>query len=229
MSNKKPKKNNEIQQNNKSLPLISICTPTFNRRPFISALIKCIELQDYPKDKMEWIIIDDGSDRIEDLVKNIDFIKVKYFYYENRMLLGKKRNIMHSKCAGDILIYMDDDDYYPPQRVSHAVDMLLKNPHIMIAGSSEMNVYFHHIDKIYKCGPYGKYHATAATFAFRKQFLKETNYNDENALAEETLFLKKYSVPLIQLDTEKTILVIAHCHNSYDKKKLLENINPKYQ
>jgi len=220
-SNKKNKSNDRTSMN--ELPFISICTPTFNRRPFIPYLIKCIELQDYPKDKMEWVIIDDGTDSIEDLVKNIEFIKVKYFYYENRMLLGKKRNIMHSKCSGDIIVYMDDDDYYPPERVSHAVDMLSKNPNIMIAGSSEMHIYFHHLNEIYQCGPYGKYHSTAATFAFRKQLLEETHYNDEMALAEENLFLKKYTIPLIQLDTTKTILVIAHSHNSYDKRKLLEN------
>ena len=59
------------------LPLVSICTPTFNRRPFIPYIIKCVEHQLYPKDKIEWIIIDDGTDKIEDLVKNIPY--VKYF------------------------------------------------------------------------------------------------------------------------------------------------------
>jgi glycosyltransferase involved in cell wall biosynthesis len=108
------------------LPFVSICTPTFNRRPFIPYLKKCFEHQTYPKDRMEWIIIDDGTDPIEDLVKDIE--QVKYFYYEEKMLLGKKRNLMHSKCSGDIIIYMDDDDYYPEQRISHAVETLLENP-----------------------------------------------------------------------------------------------------
>ena len=61
-------------KNNKKMPkypFVSICTPTFNRRPFIPIIIKCFENQDYPKDKMEWIIVDDGTDKIEDLVKPI--------------------------------------------------------------------------------------------------------------------------------------------------------------
>ena len=29
------------------------------------------------------------------------------------MSLGEKRNIMHSKAKGSIIMYMDDDDYYP--------------------------------------------------------------------------------------------------------------------
>ena len=46
---------------------------------------------------MEWIIIDDGTDKIEDLVKDIP--QVKYFKYDEQMVLGKKRNIMHEKCS----------------------------------------------------------------------------------------------------------------------------------
>jgi glycosyltransferase involved in cell wall biosynthesis len=45
------------------IPFVSICTPTFNRRPFILNLIKCVDSQTYPKDKMEWIIVDDGTDK----------------------------------------------------------------------------------------------------------------------------------------------------------------------
>jgi glycosyltransferase involved in cell wall biosynthesis len=50
-----------------TLPMVSICTPTFNRRPFIPMIIKCFEHQTYPKDRMEWIIIDDGTDKIGEL------------------------------------------------------------------------------------------------------------------------------------------------------------------
>jgi len=206
----------------KTNPFVSICTPTFNRRPFIPYMIKCFEQQTYPKDRIEWIIIDDGTDPIKDLVKNIP--QVKYFYYQEKMLLGKKRNLMHKKCSGDIIIYMDDDDYYPPERVSHAVQTLLDNPSYLIAGCSEMYVYFDSKQKMYRCGPYKEYHSTAATFAFRKELLKETSYNNENALAEERHFLKNYTIPLKQLDSLKSIIVFSHKHNSLNKEKLLDNL-----
>jgi glycosyltransferase involved in cell wall biosynthesis len=184
-------------------------------------MIKCFEHQNYPKDKIEWIIIDDGTDPIGDLLVNIP--QVKYFYYDDKMLLGKKRNLMHSKCSGDIIIYMDDDDYYPPDRISHAVDMLKKNPNKLIAGSSEMHIYFDSKNKIYQCGPYKENHATAATFAFRKTLLLQTSFNESNAFAEEKEFLKGYTLPMVQLNTVKTILVFSHKHNSLNKEKLLEN------
>jgi hypothetical protein len=85
-----------------------------------------------------------------------------------------------------------------------------------------MHLYYHDLNQMYQCGPYADYHATAATFAFRKELLEDASYNDENALAEERIFLKKYSIPLLQLDASKTIMVIAHSHNSFDKKKMLE-------
>ena len=202
-------------------PFVSICTPTFNRRPFIPTIIKCVDNQDYPKDRMEWIIIDDGTDLIEDLV--INHPQVKYYKYDTKMTLGKKRNLMHEKSCGDILVYMDDDDYYPSTRVSHAVNTLLQNPSALCAGASEIYIYYKHIHKMYQFGPYSKTHATAGTFAFKKELLKQTRYNDETSLSEEKEFLKDYTIPFVQLDPQHTILVFSHIHNTFDKRKLLED------
>ena len=213
---------NSIELNEK-YPLVSICTPTFNRRPFIPILIQCFLHQTYPRERVEWIIIDDGNDPVGDLLLNIP--QVKYFYYAEKMTLGKKRNIMHEKCNGDFIVYMDDDDYYPPERVSHAIDMLSKNPNVLCAGSSEMHIYFKHIQKIVQFGPYNSNHSTAATFAFRKELLNQTKFNEEACVAEEKDFLKGYSIPLVQLETTKSILVFSHVHNSFDKKAMLDNPN----
>jgi hypothetical protein len=221
MGKKQRAKKQKEEKKNKNLPFVSICTPTFNRRPFIPFTIKCFQSQDYPLDKMEWIIIDDGHDKIEDLVKDIP--QVKYFKYDEKMTLGKKRNLMHEKSKGDILVYMDDDDYYPPDRVSHAVDTLQKNPKALCAGSSEIYIWFKHVKSMYQFGPYSPNHATAGTFAFKRELLKQTSYNNEASLAEEKEFLKSYSIPFVQLNPLKTILVFSHIHNTFDKKLLIEN------
>lgn len=212
---------------NDKYPFISICTPTFNRRPFIPFIIKCVEYQTYPKDRMEWIIIDDGTDKVQDIFKeaiatNPLLPTIKYFPQSTHMSLGKKRNAMHEKCIGSIIVYMDDDDYYPPERVSHAVETLLAHPEALCAGSSEMHIYYDGINQLVQCGPYGPSHATAATFAFRKELLQITQYDNKAAVAEERLFLKDYSIPFVQLDTTKTILVFAHIQNSVDKRRLIE-------
>jgi len=200
-------------------PSVSLCTPTFNRRPFIPIMLKCFEIQTYPKDKIEWLIIDDGTDKIEDLVTHIP--QVKYLKYDEKMTLGKKRNILNETAKGDIIIFIDDDDYYPPERISHAVETLRNNPKALCAGSSAMFIHFKHINKMFQFGPYGPNHATAATFAFRKELLNNTKFDENSCIAEEKKFLKDYTIPFVQLDPKKTILVFSHNHNSFDKKELL--------
>lgn len=214
-------KEQKEKQRISKLPFVSVCTPTFNRRPFFEYTIKNFLNQDYPRDKMEWIIIDDGTDPIGDMVKDIP--QVRYFYYEEKMKLGRKRNLMHEKCKGDIIIYMDDDDYYPVERVSHAVSTLRRNPNALCAGSSAIYIWFRHIQKMFKFGPYGPNHSTAGTFAFRKELLLQTSYEDDAALAEEKHFLKNYTIPFVQLDPVKTILVFSHDQNTFDKRELLVN------
>ena len=185
-------------------PLVSVCTPTYNRRHFIPFLIKNFKAQTYPKQLIEWIIIDDGEDCVRDLFEGVEC--VKYFRYEEKMKLGRKRNLMHEKCKGEIIVYMDDDDYYPPDRINHAVNRLRSQPKAMASGSSCMYIYFKHIDKVYQFGPYGPRHSTAGTFAFKRELLKETKYDDEAEMAEEKLFLKNYTIQFVQLDPLKTIL-----------------------
>jgi len=214
----KNKKNQSQSKNN--LPFVTLCTPTFNRRPFVPTMIKCFENQTYPKDKIEWIIVDDGTDKIEDMVSHIP--QVKYFKFDDKLTLGKKRNISNEKATGEIIIYMDDDDYYPPERISHAVERLTSNPKALCAGSSAMFIYFKHINKMYQFGPYGPNHSTAATFAFKRELLKITKFDESSCVAEEKNFLKDYTIPFVQLDSKKSILVFSHNHNSFDKKQLLE-------
>ena len=77
-------------------------------------------------------------------------------------------------------------------------------------------------------GPFGANHATAGTFAFKKELLNKHSYDDNAALAEEKHFLKNYTVPFVQLEPKKTILVFSHIHNTFDKKRLLDNPHPNY-
>ena len=81
---------------------------------------------------------------------------------------------------------------------------------------------------MYQFGPYGPKHATAGTFAFKRKLIEENKYDDDACLAEEKSFLKNYTVPFVQLDPKKTILVFSHEHNTFDKRKLLDNPHPQF-
>jgi glycosyltransferase involved in cell wall biosynthesis len=216
-----------MEETTPSLPRVSICTPTFNRRPFIPYLLTCIQQQTYPAELIEWIIVDDGTDTIEDLFPIERGSWIKYFRYDTKMTLGMKRNLLHTKCTGSIIIYMDDDDYYPPTRVSSAVEALLSNPTYLIAGCLELPIYYHAKETIYLMGPYGENRITAATFAFKRQLLYITTYNETECISEERFFLKNYSIPVIPLDPIHTILVVSHPHNSIDKNTLLTHTDTK--
>jgi glycosyltransferase involved in cell wall biosynthesis len=219
---------NKKKQEKKMKPFVSICTPTFNRRPFIENMFQCFRNQTYPKNRVEWIIVDDGTDKIRDLVEKSNIPQIRYFEVKEKMTLGAKRNYMHKFVRGTIIVYMDDDDYYPPQRIEDAVEKLEANPKALCAGSSEIYIYFKHIKKMYKCGPYNPNHATAGTFAFKKELLNITSYEEHAAVAEERAFLKEYTIPFVQLDPMKAILVFSHNHNTFDKRKMLDNPHPDY-
>jgi glycosyltransferase involved in cell wall biosynthesis len=212
----------------KQLPMVSVCTPTFNRRPFIPIMFECFRNQDYPKNRIEWIIVDDGTDKIKDLIETSNIPNIRYFQIDKKLSLGEKRNYMHKHVKGDIIVYMDDDDYYPPERISHAVERLESDKKALCAGASEIYIYFKHIQQMIQCGPYGPTHATAGTFAFRKELLNITRYEDNAAVAEERAFLKDYTIPFVQLDPMKAILVFSHEHNTFDKRKMLKNPHPDY-
>jgi glycosyltransferase involved in cell wall biosynthesis len=217
-------KSKSNHQKKKQMPFVSVICVTYNRRPFFPTFFKSIALQDYPHSRFEVIIVDDGTDKIKDLVEACGIPQVKYFELSEKMPLGKKRNYSHTLVdpRTKYITYFDDDDYQHPQRISHSVEMLEKNPQALCAGSSELYVYFKHIKQMYQFGPYGPNHATAGTFMFRKDLLDSSHYQDTACLAEEKHFLKNYTVPFVQLNPLKNILVFSHEHNTFDKRKLLE-------
>lgn len=201
---------------------VSIVTPTYHRRPFIPALIQIYQQQTFPKEKMEWIILDDGRDKVEDLFKEVSIPNLRYIHHPEKMRIGEKRNRLNKEAKGAIMIAMDDDDYYPPQRVQSVVDAFKKHPTIQLAGSSHMYMYYMDTKKIYSIGPHGANHATNGTMAWRKKYADAHRYDEFVTKAEEVSFLENYVHPMIQLDPKSTILVMCHTDNTADKSKLRE-------
>lgn len=209
--------------------LVSVLTPTYNRRGFIPSLITCFKHQDYPMEFIEWLILDDGVEKVHDLFINSGLTNIRYFSSNIKLNIGAKRNKLNSLAKGHIILCMDDDDYYPPERISHAVSTLLCNPTINICGSSLLYVYYSDNKTIYKIGPYGPNHATNGTLAYRRSYL-ETHIYDENVTnGEELSFLNNYTEPMFQLDTFKTELLMSHSDNTFDKRKIRGPDNPVFK
>ena len=204
-------------------PFVSVLTPTYNRRKFIPALIECYKSQTYPSNRMEWIILDDGQDSVEDIFREAakTIPNLRYIRENTKQLIGAKRNRLHKEAKGDIFVCMDDDDYYHPERVSHAVTKLQQDPKIQLAGSSVLFMYYTDVKVILKLGPYGPNHATNGTMAMKASYAKTHFYDETVTHAEEVSFLERYKHPMVQLDPFKVMLVISHTENTFDKKRFL--------
>lgn len=203
------------------LPTVTLCTVTCNRPEVLPLLQQCVADQTYPHALMEWVIVDDSDNGKPPFAPDPSLdVKVRYVEVGQRLTLGKKRNLSHEYCQGDIIVYLDDDDYYPPQRVQHAVERLLETGHL-VAGCTMLPIFFVDNGQAWVSGPFGPDHATANTFAFRRELLASRRYEDTATHAEEKAFLDGYRIPMAQLEPAKTILCIGHNSNTFDKRKLI--------
>ena len=210
------------------LPFVSVLTPTFNRRKFIPILIRCFKAQTYPMDRMEWIVIDDGPDMVKDLFDAAKLPNLRYIRIDKKIPLGAKRNMLNDTAKGDICVAMDDDDFYPPDRVKISVTRLrsVKNAQIQVAGSSQMYIYFADRDEIWSAGPYGPDHCTNGTMSYWRSYTTNHRYEDTASKAEEKHFLEEYKAKVLQMDSAEHILVISHSKNTFDKRILVQQHNP---
>lgn len=93
--------------------MITVFTPTYNRKEELKRLYKSLLEQEY-KD-FEWVIVDDGStDDTENLVKEFideDLIKINYYKQDN-----KGKSLAHNKgvelAKGDYFVGIDSDCYF---------------------------------------------------------------------------------------------------------------------
>jgi hypothetical protein len=119
------------------LPCVSLLTPTFNRTMFTELMITNIKHFSYPKEKIEWNILDSNDKGIENYKKLFDEeskikqlenflgIKINYIYTDERLNIGEKRNRLCEMSNYDYLINMDDDDIYLPGYINYSIDILL--------------------------------------------------------------------------------------------------------
>jgi len=109
-----------------NLPSVSVITITRDRRAFIPLAKFCYLMQTYPKNKIEWVVVDDGNDQIIDLISDVP--NIKYVLVDEKMTIGAKRNLAVERASHDILVTMDDDDVYPNNSILTRVAHLMMEP-----------------------------------------------------------------------------------------------------
>lgn len=207
---------------------VSIVTITqLSRFDCLQVLKDMIEEQSY-KNILEWVIVE-GSSCEEDAnlnkqnilkLKTQTKININYVEYDGNVILGNLRNKSNNATKGDYIVCMDDDDYYPKERVEHAV-LTLKTSHNLIAGCSGCMFYDYILDKQFKSRQLNPNHSTNNCFAYKKEYLKNHSYDNTKTFAEESSFTNAFNEPMCQLNPKKTIIVSSHNLNTYNKRKLI--------
>ncbi len=209
----------------RELPFVSVVTPTWERPAFLPWLIYMFRYQDYPADKRELIILDDSAKSHQHIIDRLtdgqpEKYQIRYVHHQGRLALGKKRNMLNALATGEYILCMDDDDYYPADKISYTISMMQRH-RALISGSDQIPIWYSHINRIFKTHSFGEKHILNGTFCYHRNYLKKHRYADDVNLAEELSFTDDYSVTPLQLPGERTILCISHSQNTFDKDYIL--------
>ena len=116
-----------MQEKEVQMPLVSIIVPVYNVEQYLSECVDSVLAQTYTN--LEVILVDDGSPdncgNICEQYKNSD-IRVKVIHKENGGL-SEARNFGLEVCKGDLIAFIDSDDYISPCFVETMVHAMIKN------------------------------------------------------------------------------------------------------
>jgi hypothetical protein len=201
------------------LPKVSVITITRDRRPFIPLAKYCMVGQSYPEDKLEWVIVDDGTDQIKDLVS--DLPNVKYVLVDETMTIGAKRNLAVEYASHDVLVMMDDDDVYPNNSVLARVAHMLAAPKKECLFSTMLPCYEIHESKSFMNVPpitldMSK-RVSEATLCFTRAFWQQQPFPDQQ-IAEGDAFIHGREGMCREFSPQDVIVSLSHKKTTSSRK-----------
>jgi glycosyl transferase family 2 len=112
---------------------VSVLIDTYNHERFIEKAIHSVLEQDFPVADREIIVVDDGStDRTAQIVQRFER-RVRYIRKENGGQ-ASAFNIGVPECRGEIIAFLDGDDYWLPGKLSRVAEVLEKNSAVGFVG-----------------------------------------------------------------------------------------------
>jgi hypothetical protein len=105
------------------LPLVSIVTPTYNRRDELRRMLSCLAAQTYPN--IEAVIVNDGGEAIDDIVAAFPFARL----IEQPANAGALRAVERGRrlARGEYIGLLPDDDWLFPDHIERLVDALVRS------------------------------------------------------------------------------------------------------
>jgi glycosyltransferase involved in cell wall biosynthesis len=191
--------------------LVSCIMPTQNRRTFIPAAIQCFLDQTY--EDRELVIIDDGDDRVADLIP-VD-PRIRYAAIPNRVSTGLKRNLCCEAARGEIICHTDDDDWSAPGRMADQVERLISTGR-PITGYGTL--LFWDVLKLqakkYKASV--RNYICGTTFCYRRDFWQMHQFKDQQ-VASDNAFI--YPILARVAASSETQMMVARIHDSHTSSK----------
>ncbi|MBE9212590.1 glycosyltransferase [Plectonema cf. radiosum LEGE 06105] len=125
---------NNINQSN---PFISIVIPTYNRPERLTQCLESLTKLEYPRDRFEVVVVDDGSKMsLEPVVERFhNQLKITLFKQKNAGP-ASARNTGAKLAKGDFLAFTDDDCKPLPDWLNKLAARFITDPDSMIGGKT---------------------------------------------------------------------------------------------
>ena len=140
-TSKKPSMNKhcKLQDERMSAPLVSVVVDTYNHEAFIGEAITSVLQQEYQLGAVEILVVDDGSR---------DGTAKQLSAFADRVRIVRKENggqasalnLGVSLANGDIIAFLDGDDWWHPRKLQTVVGYLLQNPAVGMVGHGIVEV-----------------------------------------------------------------------------------------
>lgn len=129
-------------------PLVSVITPSYNQANFLEQTLRSVLKQDYPR--IEYLVVDgmsnDGSVEIirkyaamesgsllpKSQEQALGLHKIDWWVSEKDSGQGEAINKGLSRATGEVIAWLNSDDYYLPNAISSAVNVFQQNPDVVL-------------------------------------------------------------------------------------------------
>jgi glycosyltransferase involved in cell wall biosynthesis len=85
------------------------------------------------------VIVDDGTDPVAPVLP--DDARLRLISLSEKKNVGAKRNVACASARGEFIVHWDDDDWYPPDRISRQMAALRADRRLEICGTSTLFYY----------------------------------------------------------------------------------------